>query len=222
VLAYPCTDDLALIFEPNATHQQVASIKPQHSMQFCNMSVTNIQSVQAVTASIDTLRFGVDLRPEQQAMQWRLKRTCSVTPRQMLIFYVSLSLLSLGIGGVFWWQGATLIMPFASLEVVALGVALLIYSRHATDGEHIQLQAGQLVVEQNLGGRIQRTEFVSIWVCVKPEKGNDSLIELSGQGKQIVVGRFIRPELRRQFADELHWALRRSSSMTVDNMQKNI
>jgi len=46
-------------------------------------------------------------------------------------------------------------------------------------------------------------------VRVEPELGDRSLIELSGQGRRIAVGRFVRPELRRQLADELRWALRR-------------
>jgi uncharacterized membrane protein len=50
---------------------------------------------------------------------------------------------------------------------------------------------------------------------VEPEHGDGSLIELSGQGQRIVVGRFVRPELRRQLADELRWALRRGRWGTV-------
>lgn len=40
-------------------------------------------------------------------------------------------------------------------------------------------------------------------------QADGSLIELSGQGRSIAVGRFVRPELRRGLADELGAALRR-------------
>ena len=145
-------------------------------------------------------------------MQWLLRRNCSATPRQMLGLFLSLAVLSLTIGTFFWLQGATLVMPFAWLELAAVAGALLMYARHATDRETIRLHPGRLVVENALGRRVERAEFVPSWVCVEPRHGNRSLIELSGQGQRIVVGRFIRPELRRQLADELRWALRRSQA----------
>ena len=51
--------------------------------------------------------------------------------------------------------------------------------------------------------------------AVEPQHGDRSLIELSGQGRSISVGRFVRPELRRELADELRWALRRWSHGAV-------
>ena len=100
-------------------------------------------------------------------------------------------------------------MPFAWLEVLAVGAALLVYARHAADSECIRLQGGMLTVEHACGRHTDRVEFRPDWVRVEPEHGDGSLIELSGQGQRIVVGRFVRPELRRQLADELRWALRR-------------
>ena len=100
-------------------------------------------------------------------------------------------------------------MPFAWAELAALAVALLVYARHAADSESIRLQPGRLTVEHACGRHVNRVEFAPAWVRVEPEHGDRSLIELSGQGQRISVGRFVRPELRRQLADELRWALRR-------------
>jgi uncharacterized membrane protein len=93
--------------------------------------------------------------------------------------------------------------------VAAIAAALLVYSRHASDRELIRLQPGRLTVEHVFGRHVERAEFAPAWVRVEPEHGDRSLIELSGQGQRIAVGRFVRPELRRQLADELRWALRR-------------
>jgi uncharacterized membrane protein len=158
------------------------------------------------------LRFGRESAGGETTVQWVLKRNCSITPRQMLWFFGSLSLLSLSIGGFFWLQGATLVLPFAWVELLAVAAALFVYTRHATDSEHIELQPGRLVVEHACGRRVERVEFVASWVRVEPESGDRSLVELSGQGLRICVGRFVRPELRRQLAEELRWALRRSQS----------
>lgn len=155
------------------------------------------------------LRFGVESGSSEHSVQWLLKRNCSATPAQMMGLYASLSLVSLVIGVFFWMQGATLVMPFAWVEIVAVGSALLVYSRHATDNERICLEGGRLTVEHLSGRHVERAEFSPEWVRVEPEHGNRSLIELSGQGQRISVGRFVRPELRRQLADELRWAVRR-------------
>lgn len=158
------------------------------------------------------LRFGRESASGERSVQWVLKRNCSVTPRQLAWFFGSLCLLSLAIGGFFWQQGATLVLPFAWAEVLAVGAALYVYSRHSTDSENIRLQPGRLTVEFVSGRRVERVEFVPAWVRVEPEHGDRSLIELSGQGLRICVGRFVRPELRRQLAEELRWALRRWQS----------
>lgn len=126
----------------------------------------------------------------------------------MGLLYVSLCVISLGIGAAFWLQGATMVLPFAWLELVAVGVAFLVYARHASDGERIFLAGPQLVVELENAGRLQRTEFRREWVRVEPCADDSSLIELSGNGRRINVGRFIRPELRPELAREIRMALR--------------
>ncbi len=142
------------------------------------------------------------------AIQWQLRRNCSVTPAQLGWLYLSLCVVSLGIGVFFWVQGATLVLAFAGLEITLVGLAFLAYARHATDGEWISLQGTRLVVEKESAGRRERAEFSRQWVRVEPKSGDHSLIELSGQGRSIEVGRFVRPELRQVLAREIRRALR--------------
>ena len=141
-------------------------------------------------------------------MFWLLKRHCSLKPAQLGWFYLSLCLVSLGVAGFFWLQGASMVMPFAMLELLAVGTAFLVYSRHAGDAEKIMLQGGQLVIELETAGRTQRAEFNREWVRVEPKGGDGSLIEVSGQGRSVRVGRHVRPELRPLLAREIRLALR--------------
>lgn len=143
-----------------------------------------------------------------QNIHWFLKRNCSVTPAQLGWLYASLCVVSLGIAAVFWLQGAVLILPFAWVELAAVGAAFLAYARHASDGETISLKGRRLVVEVESAGRLQRAEFNRDWVRVEPCAQDRSLIELSGQGRRVNVGRFLRPELRPMLAQEIRRALR--------------
>jgi uncharacterized membrane protein len=155
------------------------------------------------------LRFGVESSAEGGSVRWLLKRNCSLAPAQLLTFYASLCIVSLAIAVLCWREGATLVMPFAGIELLAVGSALLAYARHAADRETIFLQGAALTVERTSGSRTERVAFAPQWVRVEPKSSDRSLIELSGQGNRVSIGRFVRPELRRLLADELRWALRR-------------
>lgn len=143
-----------------------------------------------------------------QAIHWFLGRNCSVKPAQLGWLYLSLCLVTMGIAAFFWFQGALLVLPFASLELAAVGVAFLVYARHAADREHILLTGRRLVVELENAGRLERAEFHRDWVRVEPATDDRSLIEVSGQGRRVIVGRYVRPELRPVLAREIRRALR--------------
>jgi uncharacterized membrane protein len=149
-----------------------------------------------------------DANPQDAVVLWLLKRHCSLTPAQLGWFYLSLCVVSLSVAAFFWSQGAAMVMTFAMMELLAVGAAFLVYSRHAGDAEKIVLQGGQLVIELETAGRTERAEFNREWVRVEPKDGDGSLIEVSGQGRSVRVGRHMRPELRPLLAREIRFALR--------------
>jgi uncharacterized membrane protein len=150
---------------------------------------------------------------DDDSVRWHMKRNCSFAPRQLLNVYLSLCLVGLAIGGVFWIHGAPYVLPFAGAELLAVGAALVLYARHAADHESLVLGPGRFSVACTLGRRTERVEFAApAWVRVEPAHRDGSLIELSGEGRRIAVGRFVRPELRRALADELRAALRRTTN----------
>src|SRR3954464_10154004 len=87
-----------------------------------------------------------------QNIVWFLKRNCSVTPAQLGWFYASLCVVSLAIAAFFLLHGATLILPFAWLELGAVGLAFLVFARPPVAGERISLRARGLVVELEPAG----------------------------------------------------------------------
>lgn len=147
-----------------------------------------------------------------RALQWLFKRNCSITPAQLGLVYLSLCSVSLAVAGFFFLQGATLVLAFTSIELLAVGLALFVFARHAGDRELLTLVDGALQVEQCIGTRVQRMQFAADWLSVEPAAGQGSLVELSGRGQLVRIGRFLRPELRALFARELRQALRRQAT----------
>ena len=145
---------------------------------------------------------------ETPALQWVLRRNCSITPRQLMAVYASLCVLSLAVGLGFWWRGATYVLAFAGIELLLVGLALLVYARHAADRDTVTLAERELEVECHFGRQVERTAFRAEWVCVEPAQAQGSLVELAGQGRRMLIGRFLRPELRAALAQEMRHALR--------------
>jgi len=114
---------------------------------------------------------------------------------------------SLTIGAFCWFQGAVLVLPFASLELLALGTAFVVYARHALDGERIWLEGSVLVVESENAGEMVRREFQRAWVRIEHAAHGQAMIEICCHGQRLPVGRFVRNELRQRLATELRLAL---------------
>ena len=146
------------------------------------------------------------------AVQWLMKRNCSITPRQLGMVFLSLCAVSGCIAAFFYWQGAPYVAAFAGAELLALGAALLLFVRHAADREQLTLVGRSLLVEQTLAGHTEHADWQADWLRVEPQAGQGSLVQLSGNGRTLHVGRFLRPELRGAFAQELRQALRHARS----------
>ncbi len=157
-----------------------------------------------VFASELSLRFGT--RTPQQ-VSWSLHRNCALSPGQFGFVYLALCTVSLGIALAFWSQGVPLVAPFAVLELSAVGIAFLMYARHATDAERIVLDGTQLTVDVEHGGRLARTTFRREWVQVQPPAAFNALIEVASNGRVVRIGRHVRPELRSAVAREIRQTL---------------
>ncbi len=176
------------------------------------MSALSVHASRRLGSPAPLPRFASTADEIDGSLRWQMKRNCSFAPRQLLGVYLSLCLIGLAIGGLFWMQGALFVLPFAGVELLAVGAALVFYARHAADQERLVLRPGSFSVTCTLGRRTEQVDFaVPASVRVEPAHRDGSLIELSGEGRRIAVGRFVRPELRRALADELRAALRRTS-----------
>ena len=148
----------------------------------------------------------------QQAMQpnqreWVLKRNCSISPRQLMLAYGILCCASLAVATFFTWQGAWYVMCFAVLEMSAVGLAFLIWARHATDRERVALGPDCLLIELFDAEHARQFKLDPRTTRVEVPAAYHRLIAVEQRGTRIEIGRFLTGLKRQQFARELHSAL---------------
>ncbi len=138
--------------------------------------------------------------PEQE---WLLKRNCAVSPRQLLAFYLSLVALSLLIAGGLALDGAWMVLPFSGIDLLAVGLALVIFARRAGDNERVRLSGSDLIVEVTARGERSVTALNRHWVRVETEQRRGFRLVLAAHGLRVPIGRFVGEDERRAFAREL-------------------
>ena len=139
--------------------------------------------------------------------EWTLKRNCSISPRQMALFYASICGVSLLLACFFTWHGAWYVMVFSMIEICVVGAAFMYYARHAADREHIVLSGRCLIVEVIESEKSHQYRFEAYGLRVDAPGPKNGLVALVSGARRIEVGRFLTQFKRRQFASELHSAL---------------
>lgn len=134
---------------------------------------------------------------------WLMKRNCSFSPKQVGLFYLSIVCFSLLVATYFLLIGVWMVIIFTSMEILALTIALYVYTRHALDYEKITIIGKQLLFERSWGGKIQSHEFNTIWTkLIRSESGGRDLI-LKTSTKEVPIGFFIGANEQAQFEKEL-------------------
>ena len=145
-------------------------------------------------------------KAETSPTDWLLKKNCSLSPYQLLAIFGSLALVSLAVAGYWAYRGAWVVVPFAVVECLALGVAFLVYARHANDFERVSLVSDEVLVEQTHGPKRLRTALPRHRVRAELEDDR-GLVLLRAGSQQLVVGRFVDHEARQRFLKEFRGAL---------------
>lgn len=136
--------------------------------------------------------------------EWRIKRNCSLTPRQSLAattFLIALVAL-IGVGSAVSF-GVWLALPFSFLYVLAIGIAFVAYSRHATDGETLRLVPPFMIVEVDEGGRRTVHRMNAARLTVLLDSGDEAQVYLCDGWQRINVGRQLPTAARQEFVRQL-------------------
>ena len=144
---------------------------------------------------------------ETESRSWVLKRNCVMTPRQLLGAFAVLGAGSIAVSTAWALSGAWLVIPFMLIELTALAVAFLVYSRHVNDGEKITLDGAKVRVDVTEGVKTETLELPRQWLRCVRDSGHQGLVRLRSQQSELVVGRCASPVNRERFYREFRSAI---------------
>lgn len=137
-----------------------------------------------------------------------LKRNCSISPSGLFRVYGLIAFVTIGIAAAFAAMGAWLILPFAGIEIVCLGVAFVLQGRHAGDYERIELGAGGMTVEVCEADEVRRHELGTPMRVGVIEQAGATKVMLQSRGRRLEIGRHLNERARVALAAELQRRLR--------------
>lgn len=151
-------------------------------------------------------------RPETIRVRFVLRPNNSLSWNGSMIFFISLCAASgsiaVGLGLLGFW----IILPFAGLELLAVGSGLYVVSRRCQLCEVIDITDSTVYIERGYSAPSQRRALTRHWIQVvlKPcaRDWYPSRLLLSAHGRGVEVGRFLSEVERQQLAAELRRTLR--------------
>lgn len=144
---------------------------------------------------------------ESSSCQFVVRPNYSLTWRGTVIFYLGICTVSLTIAVLFAVAGAWPVLPFAGLELTALGIALYIVALRAGNREVISIHGDTVEVQRGRKRPEQVWRFSRHWIQVVLEKpqetGHPKRLFLRANGRQLEIGRCLDDEERLRLAAEL-------------------
>ena len=142
-----------------------------------------------------------------------LEKTIMVMPNRampwqhIMMIYLLISGVTISIAFGFFTQGLTLILPFAGLELLALGVVLYISAWRSNIKEVVNVTEEKIRIEIGRNALEKTYELDKAWAKVVLERSWNnwypSRLLLRSHGRQIEIGKFLNEQERQCLGAEL-------------------
>ena len=137
----------------------------------------------------------------------QLAPNCSLTSHAAALLFGAICVVSLGIAGTFAAFGLWPVFPFAGLEMLLLGWALVLSLRRRHYSQTIVVTEERIAVETRFPKQHEHVEFSRHWAQVKLRDADTHLhpsrLTIESHGRSYEVGGFLTEEERRALARRL-------------------
>jgi uncharacterized membrane protein len=144
----------------------------------------------------------------EPAARIELSPRCALTPQQARAFYLFVSLSCLLVSGVVALRGVWMALPFAGLELAALGLALKLSLDRRHQLQTILISENEVLIRSRLKrGSESHVVFPRHWARVTLMRSyaaaHPSRLLIESSGRSCEVGQFLTEEERRGVARQL-------------------
>lgn len=126
---------------------------------------------------------------------------------QTMRIFLLLSSVCMSIALVCAWFGLWPVIPFAGLEIIALGTGLYVSARRSLDREVIDVDGGVLRVQKGRGRAEHTWHMERTWTEVVlrrlPKRWGETQLVLRSRDLEVIIGGFLDAEERSSLAREL-------------------
>ncbi|MCO6413162.1 MAG: DUF2244 domain-containing protein [Thiogranum sp.] len=144
--------------------------------------------------------------------RFMIRPNCSMPWRAVKRFYFGMVLVSVGIASIFAFHGAWMILPFAGLEMLALGSALYVVALRGCRWQTISIRSNSVDIAEGRSGNGRQQTFRRAWAQVDmqpaPVEGHPARLVIRSHGQAVEIGSYLNETEKLRLAQELREALR--------------
>jgi uncharacterized membrane protein len=163
----------------------------------------------------ELLALAVQVGRGEEEFRAEIRPDASMSPRNLAVTVICLTFVCVTIGLGFLSMGLWLVLPFAGLEIFAVGVAVGYTIRRSADCEIISIQDAEVTVTKTNGSRSSRSIFPRYWTRVRlerrPHQLHRSRLVLGSHGRFVEIGAGTTDKAK----DELAAALKQAIGTTA-------
>jgi|TARA_B100000902_G_scaffold84279_1_gene88781 uncharacterized membrane protein len=149
----------------------------------------------------------IENNTEENTYRILLRPNQSTDWKTSLIFISIIAFTCLAIGIGFAFAGATMILPFAGLEVIFVGVCVYLVMKQTYKQEVITLTQETLKIEKGEGKIDQVWEYFRMWSFVSVERPQHpwypAHIVVTSKGERVPIGDFLNEDEKEELVSNL-------------------
>ena len=149
----------------------------------------------------------IENNSEENTYRILLRPNQSTDWKTSIIFISIIAITCLAIGIGFAFAGATMILPFAGLEVIFVGVCVYLVMKKTYKQEVITLTQETLKIEKGEGKIDQVWEYFRMWSFVSVERPQHpwypAHIVVTSKGERVPIGDFLNEDEKEELVSNL-------------------
>ena len=149
----------------------------------------------------------IENNTEENTYRILLRPNQSTDWKTSIIFISIIAITCLAIGIGFAFAGATMILPFAGLEVIFVGVCVYLVMKKTYKQEVITLTQETLKIEKGEGKIDQVWEYFRMWSFVSVERPQHpwypAHIVVTSKGERVPIGDFLNEDVKEELVSNL-------------------